>query len=341
MKWHLSIDDLRSCLDGLAFEGSYNGRLTGISDLRKARNGELSFLSSGRYERYLGQSEASVVLIPEETQAAPGANQIFVRCPDPSLSLAQVCRRIELQMEKPVRPGVHPSAVVASSASVHPEASVGPFCVIDDEAIVEAGVLLDAYVRIERGAVVGEGTRISSGTTIGWGCRVGKRCRLFSGVVLGTDGFGYHSDQNGHHHLPQIGNVVVEDNVDIGANTTIDRARFAETRIGEGTRVDNLVQIGHNVVIGRHCIICAQVGLAGSAELGNFVVLAGQVGVNGHVKVGDGVTATGKTGITKDIAPGTILSGTPGRPHHREMREQAYLKRLPDLIKRIKVLERQ
>lgn len=339
MKWHLSVNELLDCLDCPGVEGDFDGRLSGISDLRKASEGELSFLSSPRYTQYLKESRASVVLVPEDIAARPRTNQLFIRCREPSVSLARVCRMIERQLERPEPPGVHPTAVIAASAKVDPGASIGPFCVIDEEVTLEAGAVLDSHVRIERNVSIGRETRIFSFAWIGRGCRIGAKCRLFSGVAVGSDGFGYHSDETGHHLLPQIGTVVIEDNVDVGANTTIDRARFAETRIGEGTRIDNLVQIGHNVIIGKHCILCAQAGLAGSAELGNFVVLAGQVGVVGHVKLGDGVTATGQCGISKDIPAGTVVGGSPAQPHREEMRQQAYLKRLPGLIKRIKALE--
>lgn len=340
MKWSLSVKELLEWLGDVSTEGGYSGEITAIADLRKAKAGELTFLASRKFARHLGETRASVVILPTDVEGHPEENQLWIRSADPSLSLATICSHIEGRLKPGSKPGIHPTAVVQPDAEVDPSASIGPHCIIEQGARIAAGAVLESSVRVDRDAAIGERTRIGHGTHVGWGCRVGSDCRLYSGVVLGADGFGYHSDQNGHRLLPQIGVVIVEDKVDIGANSCIDRARFAETRIGEGTKIDNLVQIGHNIIIGKHCIICSQVGMAGSTELGNFVVLAGQVGVNGHITIGDGVTATGQTGISKNVSPGTVLSGTPSRPHKEELRRQAHVKQLPELAERVRVLEK-
>jgi UDP-3-O-[3-hydroxymyristoyl] glucosamine N-acyltransferase len=340
MKWSLSVKELLEWLGDVSTEGGFTGEITAIADLRKARAGELSFLASRKFARYLEETQASVILLPEDVPGQPEADQLWIRSADPSLALATICGHIERRLKPDPEGGIHPTAIVHPGAQVDPLASIGPNCVIENGVRIGANVVLESNVRVDHGAVIGELTTIGHGAHIGWGCRIGAQCRIFPGVVIGADGFGYHSDQNGHRLLPQIGIVVIEDKVDVGANSCIDRARFAETRIDEGTKIDNLVQIGHNVVIGKHCIVCSQVGVAGSTEIGNFVVFAGQVGVNGHIKIGDGVTVTGQTGVTKDVQPGVVLSGTPSRPHREELKRQAYLKQIPDLMERVRALEK-
>jgi UDP-3-O-[3-hydroxymyristoyl] glucosamine N-acyltransferase len=341
MKWSLSVKELLEWLGDVSTEGEFTGEITAIADLRKAGAGELTFLASRKFARHLKETQASVILVPEDISGGPAANQLWIRSTNPSLDLATICGHIEQRLKPAPEPGVHPTAVVDPGAEVDPSASIGPYCVLGKGVRIAAGVVLQSSVRIDHEAVIGEQTWIGHGAHIGWGCRIGAACRIFSGAVIGADGFGYHSDKTGHRLLPQIGVVVLEDKVDVGANSCIDRARFAETRVGEGTKIDNLVQIGHNVIIGKHCIVCSQVGVAGSTEIGNFVVFAGQVGVNGHIKIGDGSTATGQTGVTKDVPPGVVLSGTPSRPHREELKRQAYLKQLPELMERVRALEKE
>lgn len=340
MKWEFTLEQLVELLGDVEVQGSFDGKITNIADLRTAKSGELSFLRGSKFARFLGESEASVVLVPSGTEGNPGSNQAWILVEDPSLSLAHFCSHVESMILTRPEAGIHPTAIIASSAIVDPTSTVGPYCLVEDGAVIGANTVLESQVRVEKGATIGEGTFIHHACVIGWGSRIGSRCILFPGVVLGADGFGYHSDASGHTRLPQIGTVVVEDDVEIGANSCIDRARFAETTIGKGTKIDNLVQIGHNVKIGKHCIVCSEVGISGSAELGDFVVLAGQVGINGHIKIGDGVTATGQTGIAKSIPPGTILSGTPARPHRENMKREVQVNKIPAILERLKALEK-
>ena len=213
-----------------------------------------------------------------------------------------------------------PDARSASGESrARPVGSGGPLA---------AGCRLGAHVTVYPNAVLYENTV------------VGHRTIIHAGAVVGAYGFGYDLVDGRHQLCHQLGHVEIGDDVEIGAGTTIDRGTFGRTVIGEGTKIDNLVQIGHNVIVGKHCILCSMVGISGSAELGNFVVLAGQVGVNGHIKIGDGVTATGQTGVSKDVPPGKILSGTPSREHRDEMRRSVLVNRLPALMERVKILEK-
>jgi UDP-3-O-[3-hydroxymyristoyl] glucosamine N-acyltransferase len=339
MTWQLSVDKLLGLLGTSEVRGTYDGKITGIADLRTAGSGELSFLGSHKFAKFLADSKASVVLVPPDQEGEPAADQLWIPLESPTIGLGAICSHLESQLIPRPDPGIHPSACIDADAQVDPTAHIGPFCIVGKNAVVGENVVLQSNVCLEDGARVGKGSWLYHGVVVGWNCTLGVNCRLYHGAVIGADGFGYHSDQNGHKRLPQIGTVVLEDEVEIGANSSIDRARFAETLIGQGTKIDNLVQVGHNVIMGKHCIICAHVGISGSAELGNFVVLAGQVGVNGHIKINDGVTATGQSGVTKDIPPGLVLSGTPAHPHREEMRRQVLFKQLPSFVKRVKALE--
>ena len=339
MKWSLRSEDIRDLLGNPSAAGSFAGTVSNLADLRTAEEGDLSFLSSGKYVRHLGKSRASVILVPTGQAGEPGPDQVWIYTESPSLALSTICEWIEAQFIPVVEPGIHPGASVDTNATIDPGASVGPGCIVGPGVEIGPGAVLRSHVRVDNSAVIGAGSILEHGVHVGWGCRIGAACHLFPGAVIGADGFGFHSDASGHRRLAQIGIVVIEDKVEIGANSSVDRARFAETRIGEGTKIDNLVQVGHNVVVGKHCILCSQVGISGSTTVEDFVVLAGQVGVGGHLTIGKGTTATGQTGVTKDVPPGSILSGTPGRPHREEMKRQVLLKKLPELVQRQKALE--
>ncbi|NBD38133.1 MAG: UDP-3-O-(3-hydroxymyristoyl)glucosamine N-acyltransferase [Verrucomicrobia bacterium] len=339
MDWTLSVDDLLEELGTERSQGYFEGTLTGIAELGKAHAGQLSFLSDHRYARYLGESEASVVLVPADKTGEPRAGQMWIHVKDPSIALATVCSRLEKRLLPTAPAGIHPTAFVDETAQVPASASIGAQAVIEAGVNLGEGVVIGAGTVVEKGARVGDHSVLLSRVTVGWNCLVGSHCLLHSGVVVGSDGFGYHSDASGHRKLPQIGMAVIEDHVEIGANSTVDRARFAETRIGEGTKIDNLVQIGHNVILGKHCILCAQSGVAGSAELGDFVVLGGQVGVIGHIQVGDGTKITGQSGVSKNTGSGMVLSGSPARDHREEMKRHAHVSRIPALQERLRRLE--
>jgi UDP-3-O-[3-hydroxymyristoyl] glucosamine N-acyltransferase len=339
MKWSLTIEEVLKLIGSTKVVGQYQGQLTGLADLRQAGPGDLSFLSGGKYTKFLSDSNASVILVPADQEGEPKEGQAWLPNEDPSNALTAICSHIEAILLPDPITGIHPTAIIDPSAELDPTVAVGPYCIVGEGVKIGRGTILESNVRVERGAVIGEDTFLSHGAVVGWGCQVGNRCRLFQGSVIGADGFGYRSDQTGHHAVPQIGIVIIEDDVDLGAHTCIDRARFAATKIGRGSKLDNLVQVGHNNIIGKHNIICAQVGMAGSNELGDFCVLAGQVGVAGHLKIGAGVTGTGQTGISYDVPAGTVLSGTPGRPHRQMMKQQVRMSHLDDLFARVKALE--
>lgn len=315
--------------------------VTDIASLAAARAGDLSFLGNAKYRAQVAASAASVLLLPLDYAGEPGPDQVFLHVENPSAALARVCARIEQALWPKPDPGIHPSAVVAPGAEVDPAAHVGPLCVVEAGARIGAGSVLQASVFVGRDARIGAGCFVMPGCVIATTCTLGDRVRLQPGVVVGADGFGYEFVQGRHEKVPQIGTVAIGDDVEIGANTTLDRARFSRTTVGEGTKIDNLVQVAHNVVIGRHCILCSQVGISGSTTLEDYVILGGQAGIGGHITLGKGSKAGGQAGVTSDLAPGTYVNGTPAIPYMLERRLAVLTQRLPDLFKRVERLEQQ
>jgi UDP-3-O-[3-hydroxymyristoyl] glucosamine N-acyltransferase len=313
--------------------------ITGLASLEKATQTDLSFLGNRHYEKMVADSGAGILLLPTDFAYTPKPHQKIFFVKDPSLAFALVCERIERLCAMKPAPGIHPSAVVDREAWVSPEASVGPLCVIEAGAIIRKGVILHAQDYIGPHVTVGADTELKPGVRILTDCEVGERCIFHSGVVVGSDGFGYALTNGGHHKIPQIGKVVVGDDVEIGANTTIDRARFGATTIGAGTKIDNLVQIGHNVTIGRNCLLVAQSGVAGSTTLEDYVVLGGQSGLAGHITIGAGSQVAGQAGVPSNLPPKSIVTGTPAFELQKAYRVEALKRKLPELFKRIEALE--
>jgi UDP-3-O-[3-hydroxymyristoyl] glucosamine N-acyltransferase len=263
---------------------------------------------------------------------------IAIQVENASLAFAQL---LEKFAPPPVRfaPGVHPSAVVSPDAVIGEGVSIQPFAVIEAGARIGAGSVIGAHGYVGQHAEVGEHTHLASRVTIGARCIVGSRVIIHSGAVLGSDGFGFELSEGRHVKIPQTGIVQVDNDVEIGANVTIDRARFGRTWIGEGTKIDNLVQIAHNVVIGKHCLIVSQTGISGSTRIGDYVTLAGQVGVVGHIEIGDRTIVAAQSGVSKSLPPGSTVFGTPAIPMRESKERFAFLARLPKLFARVKALE--
>lgn len=341
MQVSFTPEDIISTVLPRQTRGRTTATIRGIASLESAVAGDLSFLGNAKYRTQVGTTKASVVLLPADFPGEPAHDQVFLLVDNPSVALAKLCSRIEQSLWPKVAPGIHPSAVVASGAIVAPTASIGPLCVIEDGAVVGENTRLDAHVFLGRGVRVGADCWLMARVVVQSECVIGDRVHLQPGVVLGADGFGYEFVAGRHEKIPQIGNVVVENDVEIGANSTVDRARFSRTVIGEGTKIDNLVQIGHNVVIGRHCLLCSQVGVSGSTTIEDYAVLAGQVGVAGHLTIGKGVKAGGQAGINSDVAPGTFINGTPAIDFSLERRLVVLYRKLPELFKRVGSLEEQ
>ena len=310
--------------------------ISGVASLQEAREGDVTFYGNPRYLAQLRASSASAAIVPLDF--AEVIRPVLLRVENPSAAFASVVAAFA-PLEPPAQPGVHPSAVVDPSAYLGVGVSIGPLVVI------------------EAGAVIGENSIIGSGCLIGRDVRIGSRCRLHSGViirercllgdhvilqpgaVIGSCGFGYEFREGRHEKIPQTGIVEIGNDVEIGANTVIDRARFGRTVIGEGSKIDNLVQIAHNVQIGPHSILCAQVGIAGSTRVGAYVTLAGQVGLAGHIEIGDKAVIGAQSGLSKNVPPGSVVLGAPAKPMKEWKQNNFYISQLGKLYERVKELE--
>lgn len=319
--------------------GDFSGDITGIASLSGAEAGDLSFLGNSKYKNQVADSKASVLLLPKDYEGQPAEGQLFLKVEHPSFALAMICREIEQMLLPRPAPGVHPSTVVHPDATISPHASVGPFCVVEQGAVVEAAVL-ESHAHVGRYAKVGPDAYLFPNVVVGDYCEIGARNRLHAGCVIGADGYGYEFLEGAHQRVPQVGNVVTAADVDIGANSTIDRARFGSTYIGEGTKIDNQVQIAHNVRVGKHCLLVAQVGISGSTEIGNGVVIGGQAGVAGHLTIGDGAMIAGGAAIVKSVPAGKKMRGSPAVEMALNNRIIVLQRKLPELFKRFEQLEK-
>ena len=335
MPTSFTIAELAALTGAEAVEGAIAGPITGVAALAEATSADLSFLGNAKYADAVAASRAGAVLVPVAFAGKPAAGQAFLRVANPSYALALFCGVLEARLWPRPPAGIHATGVVAPSAKVDPSAHVGPLCVIGEGAVVAAGAVLEARCHIGPRASVGADCWLKPGVIVGDYCVLGARCRLQSGAVIGSDGFGYEPVNGEIRRIPQIGNVVLEDDVEVGANSTLDRARFSQTVVGRGTKIDNLVQIAHNVRIGRQCLITAQVGIAGSTTLGDHCVLGGQSGVAGHLTLGDRVKLGAQTGLFEDVPADGFMNGTPAVPFGLERRLVVLSRRLPDLFKKV------
>jgi len=330
----VTLGDLAAAL-GCPLEGNGSADIVRVARIEEAGPGDLTFLVNMKYAHALAATRASAVIAAPGVGGAPCA---VIRSTEPYVTLA----RAVAMLAPPDRPevGVHPLAAVDPSADVAPSASVGPFAVVAARARVGARTILHPHVVIGAGAVVGPDCVLHAHVSIRERCALGARVVVQDGAVVGSDGFGFATAADGTHvKIPQLAPVVIEDDVEIGANTTIDRPAVGETRVGAGTKIDNLVQIAHGVRVGRHTLLAAQVGIAGSTTVGDSVMLGGQVGVTGHVAIGDHVKAVAKTGITNSVDAGGFVSGYPAIPNMEWRRASAVFRTLPEMRKRLKDLE--
>jgi len=309
--------------------------IRGVAGIREAQPGDVTFLANSRYEGYLADTRASAVICDRTPRHA---SVPLLQVDHPYLAFQKAVRLFRPELYQPL-PGVHPTAVVSAAAKIGEGASIGPLCVVEPGASIGAKAVLMAGCYVGVQASIGEGCLLYPRVVVREECVIGDRCIVHAGAVIGADGFGFAFDAGRYHKVPQVGNVVIGDDVEIGANTTIDRATTDSTRVGDGTKIDNLVQIGHNVIIGEHCIIVAQVGISGSTELEDFVTIGGQSGIIGHVKLGKGMQVGAQSGVSKSWPAGTTVFGTPAAPLSLFKRINAYLQRLPQLFDRTKTLE--
>jgi UDP-3-O-[3-hydroxymyristoyl] glucosamine N-acyltransferase len=312
----------------------------GVAPLDRAGPSELSFLVSAKYAGAFSESGAGVVLVSPDLADAVGTARCRIVVARPYDAMLRVIP--ELYPPPTTRPGIHPTAVVGSDVMVGRDVAIGAHCVIGDGARLGDRVALGSHTSIGAGAVIGADCRIDADVTIYGGVVLGDRVRIRAGARIGSDGFGYVSTAESHQKMPHVGRCVLEDDVEVGANTTIDRGSIDDTVIGAGTKVDNLVHIAHNVRVGRLCLIMAQVGVAGSVRIEDGAIIAGQVGLGGHIVVGKGARLAGQAGVFGDVPPGEVWSGYPARPHAESLRAHAALFKLSGLIKRLeRLLERE
>ena len=309
--------------------------IRGVAGIREALAGDVTFLANARYEGYLAETRASAVICDRAPRLATVP---LLQVDHPYLAFQKAVRLFRPELYQPL-PGVHPTAVVSPAAKIGDGASIGPHGTVELGATIGAKAVLMAGCYVGVQASIGEGCLLYPRVVVREECVIGDRCIVHAGAVIGADGFGFAFDAGRYHKVPQVGNVVIGDDVEIGANTTIDRATTDSTRVGDGTKIDNLVQIGHNVIIGEHCIIVAQVGISGSTELEDFVTIGGQSGIIGHVKLGKGMQVGAQSGVSKSWPAGTTVFGTPAAPLSLFKRINAYLQRLPQLFDRTKTLE--
>lgn len=333
------IAELTSC----TLEGKGDVRIFDVDSLEAAGPESAAFLSSPHHEKRLLESKAGAIFVSPKTQRKV-AEQNYLVAEDPSLAfqtLMEALRRPR-QVESAFTIGIHPTVVLAKDAEVDPTATLGPYVVVDSGARVEAGAHISAHCFIGAGAHIGKDSFLHPSVVVREGCILGERVICQPGAVIGACGFGYHSDkQTGQHtKLEQLGIVVIEDDVEIGAQACIDRARFKETRVKRGTKIDNLVQIGHNCTIGKHNILCGQTGLAGSVELEDHVTLAGQVAVAGHIKLSKGVTVAGRGAVIKSLTKPGAYAGVPATPYKEQYRTQLHIRALPKFSEKLSELEK-
>lgn len=328
----MKLSAIASVLDLHLENGSPDTEITGLNGIEQAGPGELTFVSNPKYASAARTTRASAVIVGEDF---PALSTAMLRSKDAYLSFARA-----LELFHPPRKysaGIHPTAVVHVSARIGPDAHIGPYVVIDEDVAIGANAVLLAHVVIYRGAKIGSNFFAHSHAVVRENCHIGNNVLLQNGVVVGSDGFGFARTNEGHwHKIPQPAPVVIEDDVEVQANSCIDRASVGETRIGRGVKVDNLVQVGHGSHVGEDALLCAQVGIAGSTEIGKRVILTGQVGVVGHCKVGDNTIVTPQSGVANDIAAGALVSGAPAVDHKLWLKYSAILPRLPELVRAVR-----
>jgi UDP-3-O-[3-hydroxymyristoyl] glucosamine N-acyltransferase len=330
----ITTAEIAKLLDGEVV-GDEHATLTGFAPAAQAKPGDLTFAENDDYFATAENSAATAIITGKNS---PSGKKILIRVANPRIAFAKA---VGIFFPEPkFAPGIHPSAVIAASAQVDPTAHVGPHCHVGERVKLGANCVLQSNNSVGADSVLGADTNLFPNVTIYPRSQLGARVRVHSGTVIGSDGFGYVLDGAFHRKVPQIGIVIIGDDVEIGANVSIDRGALGATTIGKGTKIDNQVHIAHNVEIGEHSILCGQVGIAGSAKLGNYVVLAGQVGIAGHLKIGNQVTVGSKAGVMHNIPDGETWLGTPAQPDKQTKRIVIAIQRLPDLLKKVAAWEK-
>jgi UDP-3-O-[3-hydroxymyristoyl] glucosamine N-acyltransferase len=309
--------------------------LTGFAPAIAAKAGDLTFAENETFFAKAEQSAASAILIDGPFKSSA---KVLIRVPNARIAFAKVLPYFF--PDKLPAAGIHPSSVISASAAVDPTAHVGPHCHIGENVEIGARVVLRGGNHIGDNCAIGADSHLFPNVILYPLSQIGQRVRIHAGAVIGADGFGYVFDSGIHRKVPQVGRVIIHDDVEIGANAAIDRGALGPTVIGRGTKIDNLVQIAHNVVIGEHCLLVGQVGIAGSTKVGNYTTLAGQVGLAGHLKIGNKVIVAAQSGVMHHIPDGAKWFGTPAQPDRQAKRQMIALEQLPELLRRVRQLEK-
>ena len=317
-------------------EGDGDTVVTGVASLDRAEASHLSFLANARYAPLLAASRAGVVLVDPAFRGTPGRQAARIIVAKPLEKLLSVLPK--LYPDETPLPGIAASARIGRHVTLGERVSIGEHAVIETGARVGNGVIIGSNCVVGAGSVVGEGSRLWPGATLYQGVTLGARVKIHSGARIGSDGFGYVFREGVHNKIPHVGGCVIGDDVEVGANTTIDRGSIDDTVVGKGSKIDNLVHLAHNVRIGERCLIMAQVGIAGSAVIGDDVIIAGQAGLGGHIKVGNGARIAGQAGVFGDVPAGETWSGYPARPHREALRASGALFRLAGMMRRLEKL---
>lgn len=337
----ITLQKLAELVGGELVSGSPESVITGLNSIAEAGPGDVTFMGNTKYLPALKTTRASAALVPADLEGiGTSLGLALIRVSNPTFAFSSVIRWFG-PPSADFDPGVHPSAVVASSVVFDPQkVSIGPHAVIEEGVVIGDGTIIHAGVFIGRGARLGTDCVIHANVAIKEHCILGSRVIIHSCAAIGTDGFGYEMIKGRHQKIEQVGIVQIDDDVEIGSCTTIDRARFGRTWIGEGTKIDNLVQVGHNVVMGKHCLIVSQVGISGSCRIGDHVTLAGQVGVVGHLEIGEQVVVLAKSVVTKSLPLAGAYVGYPAKPLVEGRKLMALPARIPDLLERVRELEK-
>jgi len=328
----MKLAQIATALGARLENGSPDTEITGVAGIEEAGPGHLTFVANPKYASAARTAKAEAVIVAENFPPIPSA---MLRSGNPYLAFAKA---IELFYHPPkYAPGIHPTAVIHPSAKIGENAHIGPYVVVSEDVRIGRNAVLLAHVVVYPGAKIGDNFLAHAHAVVREHCRLGNSVVLQNGAVIGCDGFGFAKDDSGHwHKIMQSGPALIEDDVEVQANACVDRASVGETRIGSGSKIDNLVQVGHGSRVGENTLLCAQVGLAGSTDVGNDVILAGQVGVAGHCSIGDGAIATAQTGIPSDVAAGAIVSGYPAIDNKLWLRCSAVFSRLPEMAKALR-----
>lgn len=332
----MNLRELAEHINFQAPEGKENIDISGLASLDDANPGDLAFFGNPKYIGSLRKSRATAVLVP--LNFSETISPLCIPVEDPAAVFAAL---LPLFTPAPLEfpPGIHPTAQISPEAQIGDNAHIGAYVVIEKAVKIGNRCIIESHSFIGQETTLGDDCFLRSHVSIRERCKIGNRVTFHNGVVVGSEGFGYELRDGRHQKIPQTGIVQIDDDVEIGANTTIDRARFGRTWIQQGTKIDNLCQIGHNVTIGQHCILCAQVGISGSTRLGNYVTLAGKVGLSGHIEIGDQVMIGAMSGLAKNVPSNTIMFGAPAQPIREYKENYALLKNIRKLYNRVKELE--